>query len=589
MSYALMLNEYIGQLELQGIFITDTNFNINNVNKMAANMFTEDQMKEIINIYKNRSPYFCLVQSKCEVEVIATHESFIFFLIFRNESIITDKIKGSEDVLLDSLKEILNSLSDGVTICNRHGIYIYHNEAESKIHGMEGYGSLGKNAQEIVDSGYINKSACLNVLKEDKPVNIVQTYKNGVQVLVSARPIRDKFGKIQYVVSTTRDMTILKALEKEIIELEKQNKRMNEQLKELEVGVNTQNTIIANDPKMLNVVERAIRIAEVDSTVLIQGESGVGKEGIANLIHQKSKRKDKRLITINCGAIPEQLLESELFGYERGAFTGANSKGKQGLFEIASGGTIFLDEIGEMPLQLQVKLLRVLQESEITRIGGHKPIQIDVRIIAATNRDLGKLVKEEKFREDLFYRLNIIPILIPPLRERKEDILPIIYHFLNDIKHKYGVSSSFTPETLERFRNLLWPGNVRQLKNLIERICLMVNKPEISLRDIEHELTSELSSELSSELTSEFTTEMNQIKGFEINTSSNLNRTFSSPKEVLPLKEQVEQFERNIIIEAVNQFPSVRKAAKALKLDQSTLVRKMQKYQIYKEVSYETN
>lgn len=372
-------------------------------------------------------------------------------------------------------------------------------------------------------------------------------------------------------------MTKLKSLENEIIELEKQNKRMNKQLKELEVKTYTQTNLIANDPKMLSVIERAIRVAEVDSSVLIQGESGVGKEGIANLIHQNSKRKDKRLITINCGAIPEQLLESELFGYERGAFTGANSKGKQGLFEVASGGTIFLDEIGEMPLQLQVKLLRVLQESEITRIGGHKPIQIDVRIIAATNRDLRKLVKEGKFREDLFYRLNIIPILIPPLRERKEDILPIIYHFLNDIKHKYGVSRSFTPETLDRFRNLEWPGNVRQLKNLIERICLMINKPEISLRDIEHEMNSEL------------ITELTTIENLEINTTFNINKRFSSSKEVLPLKEQIEQFERNIIIEAVNQFPSVRKAAKALKLDQSTLVRKMQKYQIYREVSYETN
>lgn len=172
MSYALMLNENIGQLELQGIFITDRNFNINQVNKMAAKMFTVDQLKEIINIYKSMSPYFCLIQSQSEVEVIATQESFIFFLIFRNDSIITDKIVSEQDILLDSLKEILNSLSDGVTICNRHGIYIYHNDAEIKIHGIESNGSLGRNAQELVDSGFLNESACLKVLKENKSVNI---------------------------------------------------------------------------------------------------------------------------------------------------------------------------------------------------------------------------------------------------------------------------------------------------------------------------------------------------------------------------------------------------------------------------------
>ena len=494
---------------------------------------------------------------------------------------ISHKVENEEDMLMYSLKEILNSLSDGVSIANRHGIYIYSNEAESKIHGIKGTSCVGMHAQELQNSGFVNESAVLKVLKENKSVNIIQEYKNGLKVLVSARPIRDTDGDIQYIISTTRDMTKLKDLENEIIELEKQNNKMNEQLKALELKTGTQNTLIASDPQMIKVVERTIRIASVDSSVLIQGESGVGKEGIANLIHQKSKRKDKPFITINCGAIPESLLESELFGYERGAFTGADSKGKKGLFEIASGGSIFLDEIGEMPLQLQVKLLRVLQESEITRIGGHVPIQIDVRIIAATNRDLEQLVEEGKFRVDLFYRLNIIPIVIPPLRARKEDIIPFVYHFLNEIKQKYGVSRLFTSETLEKFRNLDWPGNVRQLKNFIERICLMTNEYEISIDDIKSEMDSERFNEL--------VIPSLETKALELNTPIELEKAFIAPTAVLPLKEQVEQYERNIIVETINQFPSIRKAAKALEVDQSTLVRKMQKYGIHREVSYDTH
>lgn len=563
-----IINDSIGQLELQGIFITDRNFHISKINRMASKKVSVNQLNEIINIYKYySSPYFSILNLKCEIEVIASQEAYIFFLQFKKDVRVPGKVNRNEDILMASLKEILDSLSDGVTICNNNGIYIYENEAEMKINGRS---ILGKRAQRFVDVGGISESAAIKVLNENKPVTIVQKYDNGRQMLVSAKPIRGKNGKIRYVVSTTRDMTNLKKIENDMMELERQNKLMNEQLKDLELKLNTPKNLIAHDPNMVNVVDRAIRVAGVDSSVLIQGESGVGKEGIANLIHLKSKRKDKRLITINCGAIPENLLESELFGYEGGAFTGAQSKGKQGLFEVASGGSIFLDEIGEMPLALQVKLLRVLQESEITRIGGHKPIPIDVRIIAATNRELDQQVRDGKFRQDLYYRLNIIPIVIPSLRERKDDIIPLVYHFLKEINQKYGVNRSFTSETLEKLKGLYWPGNVRQLKNLVERICLMVNKPEISISDIENELKSELVDNPS----------------LETNPTPKIDKTLHVFKD-LALKEQIEHFEREIIIETINQFPSVRKAAKALKVDQSTLVRKMQKYQIQKEISYE--
>ncbi|HZG73725.1 MAG TPA: sigma-54 dependent transcriptional regulator, partial [Chondromyces sp.] len=320
----------------------------------------------------------------------------------------------------------------------------------------------------------------------------------------------------------------------------------------------TQNSIVAYDKRMKEVLERALRVARVDSTILVTGESGVGKEGIVHYIHENSNRRHAKLVKINCGAIPEQLLESELFGYSPGAFTGANSKGKKGLFEIASGGTIFLDEIGEMPLSLQVKLLRVIQEGEMTKVGDIAPMKVDIRIIVATNRDLKKEVENKRFREDLYYRLNIIPIHVPPLRERKDDIIPLVYHFLNKLKEKYGIHRIFSGESLRQIESYHWPGNVRELQNFIERLCLVVNKPVINLEDIRNEWNFNL---------------------LENETHPSQNDLDQS-QNIYPLKRQLEDYEKEIIIKTLQQCPSMRQAAKALQIDPSTLLRKMQKYNI---------
>ncbi len=237
--------------------------------------------------------------------------------------------------------------------------------------------------------------------------------------------------------------------------------------------------IIAESPKMKSIVMYAEKIASSDVTVLITGESGVGKEVLAKLIHKKSKRKDKPFVAINCGAIPKDLLESELFGYKKGAFTGANSN-KKGLIEEANGGTLFLDEIGELPLELQVKLLRVLQENEIRPIGSNKPQKIDVRFIAATNKNLEEMVKKGEFRKDLFYRLNIVPIHIPPLRERKEDIIPLSKYFLKKFSLKYNVEEKeLTKEAINQLLNHSWDGNVRELEHIIERAVLLSDSKKI--------------------------------------------------------------------------------------------------------------
>jgi transcriptional regulator with PAS, ATPase and Fis domain len=306
---------------------------------------------------------------------------------------------------------------------------------------------------------------------------------------------------------------------------------------------------------MKKVFDFAARVAQVDSTVLITGESGSGKEIVAKTIHKLSKRKDGPLIQINCGAIPENLLESELFGYEPGAFTGASKEGKLGMFELAENGTLFLDEIGELPLNLQVKLLRVLQEREIVRVGGIKPKKINVRIIAATNKDLEKMVEKGMFREDLYYRLNVVRIKIPPLRERKTDIPPLIQHFLRKFNEKYEMNKKISPEVIERLIAYDWPGNVRELENLIERLVVIVIEDIIELKHLPDYLQASINSD-----------------HFQVSVSG-----------IIPLKKASEDLEKQLISKALQKYGSTRKAAQILEVDQATIVRKAKKYNITNE------
>ncbi len=262
--------------------------------------------------------------------------------------------------------KLLNSISDGVTICDRHGKILFQNDIDIEIVGID---LRGRYAKDVIAEGLMSDSISMKVIESQEKVTILQTFINGRCFLVTGQPIFDEDGKLQYVVAITRDMTQLKLLEQEVQKLEDQNENFKYKLQALHNQESRKSSLIAVSSAMMQVVKRVMRVAEVDSTVLIGGESGVGKEEITKLIHAYSRRSHKQILTINCSAIPETLLESELFGYESGAFTGASKGGKAGLFEIASGGTVFLDEIGEMPLQLQAKLLRVLQESEVQRIG----------------------------------------------------------------------------------------------------------------------------------------------------------------------------------------------------------------------------
>jgi transcriptional regulator with GAF, ATPase, and Fis domain len=302
------------------------------------------------------------------------------------------------------------------------------------------------------------------------------------------------------------------------------------------------------------VLDFVRKVADSDSTVMIQGESGTGKELVARMLHFNSLRRDRPLVPVNCGAIPENLLESELFGHEKGAFTGATNT-RMGRFELANGGTIFLDEIGEMSLSLQVKLLRVLQERAFERVGGNRTIQVDVRIVAATNQDLESLVEEKRFRQDLFYRLNVIPIVIPPLRERRSDIPLLIDHFLarfNQTKHT--AISGIEPDALRLLANYDWPGNIRELENMVERLVVLKKQGRLLVSDLPEKICRK---QAAPELTEQF---------------------IQFSEDGINLSREVEQYEKHLIVEALRKANGVTtKAAQLLQLNRTTLVEKLKR------------
>jgi PAS domain S-box-containing protein len=549
----------IKKMTILGILVIDRKKNITFSNEIAKNY--NYYFEHITDVAFSGTMFFSLYSYPAEVQIIDQDEHFLILIQPKSELIRLKKENEALQTEQRGLHQVIDSSFDGIVISDKDGIIIHQNPSYEQITGLSAKDLIGRNLKELEDEGVIDNSASLRALKENKAVTIIQKINTGVTVLVSAVPIRNKQGKIEKLVNNIRDLTHLKSLENEVKELEAKHARASKELETLKEQNDPKLSIIAHSNKMKSVVERTLRVSQIDSVVLIQGESGVGKEKIVNLIHRYSPRANGPLIKINCGAIPEALLESELFGYESGTFTGANQKGKAGLFEVANNGSIFLDEIGEMPLPLQVKLLRVLQEFEITRVGGRKPIPVNVRIIAATHQNLTNMIEQGTFREDLFYRLNIIPIYIPSLRERKEDVIPLIYHFLNRINQKYGINRSFTPEALTQYQKYDWPGNVRELQNLVERITLMSTKSEIDVQDIQHEMT------------------------FSRNQSTDTRQPVSpAPSvEIRPLKAKLEEVESTFIQQALDAFTSIRKAATALKIDQSTLVRKMQKYNIKKK------
>ncbi|NLY66039.1 MAG: sigma 54-interacting transcriptional regulator [Tissierellia bacterium] len=436
------------------------------------------------------------------------------------------------------LNILINNLDAGIHIIDKDGYTLFYNSVAEKIDGIKKSDIIGKNLKDFVEKGVFSRSIGLIAIEKKEKIMMTQVV-NGRLVLSAGIPIFDG-GKLSKVIVIVRDIDRLEKLEQQLNVLKRENKRLAECLSSLSIKHLRNNQLIYRSKSMYNVVQLANRVAKVDSTVLIEGESGVGKGMIAKYIHENSHRSKYPFVKVECSSIPETLIESELFGYEEGAFTGALKGGKKGLAVSANKGTLFLDEIGEISLPMQVKLLSLIQDKKVQPVGSTKKESVDIRIIAATNKNLYNMVKEGKFREDLYYRLCVIPVKIPPLRQRKGDIVPLTKLFLDKLNSYYGLNKSISPKAMKVLLDYNWPGNVRELENIIERLVVTVEGDIIEEKDV----------------------------------LDNLNREHIVEGKGLTFREQILNFEKKLILNYMQRSKSVKEMAKLAGINESTLRKK---------------
>lgn len=446
-------------------------------------------------------------------------------------------VAEKERVLMD-LKDVFEYAFDEIFVTDEQGIVVRVNSTCERHYQLAAEELVGKHVKELQKDGIFYPSATLEVIEKKRPIELVQTTKSGEYLHVRTRPVFDDEGNLRRVISYSRDLTELYQLRQKVEEMDNQLKTYKKELRE----TYEHEGLIFKSLAMQKIVDTIKKVSVVDSTVLVLGETGVGKSRLVRHLHEVSHRKNESFYEINCAALPTNLIESELFGYSGGFFTGANREGKKGLLESAHKGTLFLDEIGEMPIEIQAKLLQVLQEKTFRPIGGRELKKVDVRIVAATNRDLSEMVKQGTFRKDLYYRLNVIPIAIPPLRERTEDILPLIYHYLQHFNKKYGRDVKLAPGTLQMFVGYPWEGNNREIENVIERIVITVDDV-VTVEDLPLSM---------------------QEAAVEQSGQS--------------LYKMLEEVERNIILKAYKTYGSSYKVAEFLQISQSAATRKIKKF-----------
>lgn len=456
---------------------------------------------------------------------------------------------------LQLLRKILDNSFDEIFVTNAEGVVVYVNKTCEKHYGKKPAEMMGKTSQEMTEQNWWGPRLSPLCVKYKKRLTMEQKTCLGRTLLTTATPVLDSNGEVEFVIENVRDITpgdgIKEEMEKTIQFLKKCDMDIEEEWKaELTIP-----NFIVNSDQMKNIVRSAWRIARVNSNVLILGESGTGKSILAKYIHNQSPRKDGPFISINCASIPPSLIEAELFGYSKGAFTGASGSGKVGLIDLANGGTLFLDEIGEIPIMLQAKLLQVVQENQYYEVGGRKLKKADCRIIAATNRDLKKMIKQGTFREDLYYRLSVFEIVIPPLSNRPEDVIPLVYHFLDNFNKKYQVACQISQKCLDLLSEYKWPGNVRELENTIERLVVMYPDKTIDVCHLPKNIRSTTKTKRCAK----------QMLPFPL-----LN--------IMPLKEAMDEVKKRLVQRAYEELGSSYKVAEALNVSQSTAHRLIRRY-----------
>ncbi len=518
------------------------------VGRDYANVFPCQKMKQTVESAINNHESDFLVEKINGVEVILHCVSISRFrgrgalIIFEDQ---TEKNALYKEIditrkLNQELAQVMESSYDGIIITDKRGVILKANKSVERITGFLPEEIMQKTMFQLEREGYVK----INEIVSNKHTRIIrQRLKTGKEVLVTSNHIFDHDNRLSFIISNIKDLTEIKQHMDPL-------KLTKKYYKDLNVIRNQASGIVSDSSEMSVVIEKAYKVARVNSTVLILGESGVGKEVIARFIHSNSLRRNGPFISINCSAIPVNLLESELFGHEKGAFTGAVEQ-KPGLFELAHNGTIFLDEVAELQFNLQAKLLRFLQDKVIYRVGGKKPILVDARIVSATNKDMDERVKKNLFRDDLYFRLNVIPIHIPPLRSRKRDIRPLADYFFARESEKHNISKRIAPEVFDAFENYDWPGNVRELQNVAEYLIVMSRDDTIGLDDLPDSICS------------------SKAKNIEININ-----------KLIPLKEAREAMERAMVSTALDRYKSTRKAAEILKMDYTTVYRIIKKYNL---------
>jgi PAS domain S-box-containing protein len=454
---------------------------------------------------------------------------------------------GQMDLLLCShLNDILDTLQDGVYITDRLGDTLRVNSTYEKLTGLKREDLLGRNVRELKESGVFNAILNPEIVSTGKPIMRVQTNMHGRRMVLNGYPIFDAHGEVAMVVTYARDITVMSQMKDQIAEQRDLIEKYQQNFDQLSKTMSQQSPLIATSKSMNRVVEQLQRLAPTDATVLLLGETGAGKDVLAHKIHEQSRRHNRPFIKVDCTSIPASLIESELFGYAPGAFSGASTKGKIGFFEMADKGTIFLDEIGELPLLMQTRLLRVLQDQEVVRVGSTQARKLDVRIIAATNRDLAEEVNRGTFRSDLFYRLRVAVLNIPALRQRPEDILPLARHFLEKYATRYRKSILLSPLVEKALMSYRWPGNVRELENMMQSLVIICERDVIELCD---------------------------LAGIFLNEQKPMLLEASSGKS---LKKIMAEIERGLIQDALDVHGSVSAVANLFGVNRATIFRKLQ-------------